>query len=325
MSKHVKTSGDYSIEVADSGRITLNTGPTVGEVLMTGNLVVNGTQTTVNSTDLQINDNIIVLNKGEAGSGVTLGEAGIRIERGSLADVQILFNESIIWNDPVSNTTKTGAFVLKDESGGNIGLECRSISTGGGNLFLINAGTGVISVSGTNNYETQVADNLLGGDDAIPNRKYVTDYVDTTIAGADFKKIRDIDTDVVVEDATTNPSQPSTVKVRVDGNNHLTIYDNRTEIHDLRIHGSTIETTVSSADLRLAAPGSGSIIIDDQLHILSTPSIDDATIDPTAPTDGLILYAKTPEAGKTGLFYVNSSTRDEIISKNRSLLLSMIF
>ena len=325
MSKHVKTSGDYSIEVADSGRITLNTGPTVGEVLMTGNLVVNGTQTTVNSTDLQINDNIIVLNKGEAGSGVTLGEAGIRIERGSLADVQILFNESIIWNDPVSNTTKTGAFVLKDESGGNIGLECRSISTGGGNLFLINAGTGVISVSGTNNYETQVADNLLGGDDAIPNRKYVTDYVDTTIAGADFKKIRDIDTDVVVEDATTNPSQPSTVKVRVDGNNHLTIYDNRTEIHDLRIHGSTIETTVSSADLRLAAPGSGSIIIDDQLHILSTPSIDDATIDPTAPTDGLILYAKTPGTGKTGLFYVNSSTRDEIISKNRSLLLSMIF
>ena len=325
MSKHVKTSGDYSIEVADSGRITLNTGPTVGEVLMTGNLVVNGTQTTVNSTDLEINDNIIVLNNGEAGSGVTLDEAGIRIERGSLADVQFLFNETLVWNDPDDQTTKYGAFVLKDENNGNIGLHCQSIVTGGGDLYLINAGTGVVSVSGTNNYETQVADNLLGGDDAIPNRKYVTDYVASTIAGADFKKIRDIDTDVVVEDATTNPSQPSTVKVRVDGNNHLTVYDNRTEIHDLRIHGSTIETTVSSADLRLAAPGTGSIIIDDQLHILSTPSIDDATIDPTAPTDGLILYAKTPGEGKTGLFYVNSSTRDEIISKNRSLVLSMIF
>ncbi|SVC63147.1 uncharacterized protein METZ01_LOCUS316001, partial [marine metagenome] len=57
-----------------------------------------------------------------------------------------------------------------------------------------------------------------------------------------------------------------------------------------------------------------------------TPSIDDATIDPTAPTDGLKLYAKTPGIGKTGLFYVNSSNvRDEILSKNRSLLLSMIF
>ena len=56
------------------------------------------------------------------------------------------------------------------------------------------------------------------------------------------------------------------------------------------------------------------------------PSPDDATVDPLAPTDGLRLYVKAPGVGKTGLFYVNSSNvRDEILSKNRSLLLSMIF
>ena len=324
MSKHVTTSGDYTLKVADSGPITLDTGLNIGQVHVTGDLLISGTQTTVNSTDLNINDNIIVLNANESGIGVTLNEAGIRIERGSLADVQFLFNENVIWNDPVSQTTKTGAFVLKDEAGSNIGLECRSISTGGGDLFLINAGTGVISVSGTNNYENQVVD-----DDDLPNKKYVDDEIVSGLATINIKKIRDgvtTKTDVVVADIETNPGTASNIKVSVDGNNHITVYDNRTEIHDLRIHGSTIETTVSSADLRLAAPGTGSIIIDDQLHILSTPSIDDATIDPTAPTDGLKLYAKTPGIGKTGLFYVNSSNvRDEILSKNRSLLLSMIF
>ena len=226
MSKHVNTSGNYTIKVADSGTIKLDTGTSVGEVQVTGNLVVSGTTTTVNSTEVTINDNILVLNAGEAGTGVTLNESGIRIERGSLADVQFLFNESIVWNDPVTNTTKQGAFVLKDESGGNIGLEVRSISTGGGDLFLINAGTGVISVSGTNNYETQVTD-----DDDIPNRKYVDDFVTTTVNNTNFKKIRDgsiSPTDVVVADIESNPGQASNVTVRVEGNTTAKYWNNRT-------------------------------------------------------------------------------------------------
>ena len=251
MSKHVNTSGNYSIKVADAGVIKLDTGLAVGEVQVTGNLVVSGTTTTVNSTEVTINDNILVLNSGEAGTGVTLNESGIRIERGSLADVQFLFNENIVWNDPVSNTTKTGAFVLKDESGGNIGLEVRSISTGGGDLFLINAGTGVVSVSGTNNYETQVDSH---GDDALTNKKYVDDKITSGLATINIKKIRDgvsTLTDVVVEDTETNPGNPSTVKVTVDGNNSHTYYNNRSEFHDLRIYDSTIQTTVSTGDLTL--------------------------------------------------------------------------
>ena len=326
MSKHVNTSGNYSIKVADAGVIKLDTGLAVGEVQVTGNLVVSGTTTTVNSTEVTINDNILVLNAGEAGTGVTLNESGIRIERGSLADVQFLFNENIVWNDPVSNTTKTGAFVLKDESGGNIGLEVRSISTGGGDLFLINAGTGVVSVSGTNNYETQVDSH---GDDALTNKKYVDDKITSGLATINIKKIRDgvsTLTDVVVEDTETNPGNPSTVKVTVDGNNSHTYYNNRSEFHDLRIYDSTIQTTVSTGDLTLSAPGTGSVIIDDNLHIKPTPHPDDALVDPGAPTEGLKLYSKAPGIGKTGLFYVNSSNvRDEILSKNRSLLLSMIF
>jgi len=323
MAKNVVTDGDYRIKVKDAGTIFLDTGTQIGQVYMTGNLVVKGSQTTVDSTNLAVTDNIIEVNSGEQGAGVTLGTAGLQIDRGSYVDTQIVFDESVSWNDPVTNTIKTGAFKLRDANNSNVGLEVRSIATGGGDLFLINAGTGVISVSGTNQYENQVTD-----DDDIPNKKYVDVQVAAQVAGADFQKIRDGSasfTQVVVSDFETS-SQPSVAAITVEGNNNVNFYSNRTELHDLRIEGTTISTTTSGSDLRLSAPGTGSVVIDDQLQILTTPSPDDGSVDPAQPTDGLKIYAKTQGIGKTGLFYVNSSNvRDELISKNRSLLLSMIF
>ena len=168
MAKNVVTDGDYRIKTADSGTIYLDTGNQIGQVYMTGNLVVKGTTTQVDATDLNLKDNIIQVNSGEQGAGVTLGTAGIQVDRGSLVDTQFVFDESVSWNDPVTQTIKTGGFKLRDTNGGNIGLEVRSIATGGGDLYLINAGTGVISVSGTNQYENQITD-----DDDIPNKKYV--------------------------------------------------------------------------------------------------------------------------------------------------------
>jgi hypothetical protein len=63
----------------------LNTPYTIDttDVIVTGNLTVLGTQTTLETTDTAIKDNIIVLNSGETGPGVTLGNAGIIIDRGS--------------------------------------------------------------------------------------------------------------------------------------------------------------------------------------------------------------------------------------------------
>ena len=290
---------------------------------MTGNLVVKGTTTQVDATNLDLKDNIIVLNSGEQGAGVSLSTAGIEIDRGSKPNTQFVFDETVSWNDPVTQTIKQGGFKTRDINGGNIGLEVRSISTGGGDLYLINAGTGVISVSGTNAYENQVTD-----DDDIPNKKYVDVQIAAQVAAADFQKIRDGSssfTEMVVADFETT-GLTSVASITVDGVNNVNFYDNRSELHDLRIDGSRISTTTSNADLTLSAPGTGSVVIDDQLQILTTPSPDDSAVDPAQPTDGLKIYAKSQGVGKTGLYYVNSNNvRDEIISKNRSLLLSMIF
>ena len=323
MTKYVVTSGDYHIKTDDAGSIFLDTGNQIGQVYMTGNLVVKGTTTQVDATNLDLKDNIIVLNSGEQGAGVSLSTAGIEIDRGSKPNTQFVFDETVSWNDPVTQTIKQGGFKTRDINGGNIGLEVRSISTGGGDLYLINAGTGVISVSGTNAYENQVTD-----DDDIPNKKYVDVQIAAQVAAADFQKIRDGSssfTQMVVADFETT-GLTSVASITVDGVNNVNFYDNRSELHDLRIDGSRISTTTSNADLTLSAPGTGSVVIDDQLQILTTPSPDDSAVDPAQPTDGLKIYAKSQGVGKTGLYYVNSNNvRDEIISKNRSLLLSMIF
>ena len=106
-------SGDYKVKVPSGGTITLDTGTGVGTLAVTGNLQVAGTQTTVNSTNLDITDNIIVLNKGETGAGVTENTSGIQIDRGTATDALIIFDEQTSFNDPVTQTVKPGTFVFK--------------------------------------------------------------------------------------------------------------------------------------------------------------------------------------------------------------------
>ena len=50
MTKYVVTSGDYHIKTNDAGSIFLDTGNQIGQVYMTGNLVVKGTTTQVDAT-----------------------------------------------------------------------------------------------------------------------------------------------------------------------------------------------------------------------------------------------------------------------------------
>ncbi len=65
-----------------------------GNLTVDGNLNVNGTTTTIDTTQMAIEDNLIILNRGEAGAGVTEGFAGIAIDRGSETDAHISWNES---------------------------------------------------------------------------------------------------------------------------------------------------------------------------------------------------------------------------------------
>ena len=62
-----------------------------GNVIVSGNLTVNGTTTTVNSNTVNIGDNILVLNSDATG---TSQDAGIEIERGDDTNVSFLWDET---------------------------------------------------------------------------------------------------------------------------------------------------------------------------------------------------------------------------------------
>ena len=65
------------------------------DLIVTGDLTVNGAVTSVNSTTTAIDDNKITLNDGEAGVGVsTLGTtSGLEIDRGTLPNAELVFDE----------------------------------------------------------------------------------------------------------------------------------------------------------------------------------------------------------------------------------------
>jgi hypothetical protein len=98
---HVTALGSVAVReasAAQSGLVSTGTQSFAGDktfsnnVIVTGNLTVNGTTTTVNSNTISVGDNIIVLNGDE--TSTPSQDAGIEIERGTSTNVSLLWNET---------------------------------------------------------------------------------------------------------------------------------------------------------------------------------------------------------------------------------------
>jgi len=86
------TFNTVTADLTSTGTSSFATLTTTGDVTVGGNLTVNGTVTSVNSTTVELGDNIIVLNSGE--TGTPSANAGIEIERGTSANVIMRWNET---------------------------------------------------------------------------------------------------------------------------------------------------------------------------------------------------------------------------------------
>lgn len=337
--------GNYTVKVESGGEIILDTarGATVsglpaGTVVIRGSLEVEGTTTTVESNDTLINDNILTLNNGQLGAGISASknyQSGIEIDRGSEANALFVFDDSVSWE--IGGDTGTGGFKFFTGAGDKTTLVVDGIKSN--SSLFIDTGNNVISVTNSTDYEegiftysggniTDSGGGVVVDDDNIPNTKALVDYVAYVSATALQDRIEEGTTSktfVETRDFEVTGDQ-SVVKIGVDGKAIGFFYDNRFDVQFIRIDGSRISTLDSNRDLELEAPGTGSIKINDNLLITTTPGVDDVSLDPSAPTDGAKIYVKAEDTGGTGLFFVNSSnTRDEIISNNRSLLYGMIF
>ena len=308
----LKVTGDYKIITSSAvgTQLTMDT----PEVRVTGNLTVLGTTTTIDTANMTVEDNIIELNTGETSpSGISLGQAGLSMYRGpSSPAATLLFDDTLSYLQP-NGGTGPGVFTFK--VGASLGaLQAHVLETTGEDLILLgqNAPNAVVSVTGTSDYENNVTD-----DDDIPNKK----YVDTAVAGAAIARITAGNTIAQVFD-TSEGDPLSQFTVRVDGVEKFSVNAITTELHELQIDGTTIRPKTSNDSLFLETNGTGEVVVRDVLSI-------EGAVSPTAPgadTGRIKLYSQAEAEGGSGLYFVNtSSTRDELVSKKKALLYSMLF
>lgn len=215
--------GDYNINTVDeNGAVANEVTITTATLNVAGNMVVQGTSTEVESTDLAITDKTIVLNKGETGAGVTSPvHSGIEIERGTATNVGLRYDDSLdAWQ--LTQDGATWEYIVSDVTSNNAGMAN------------------------------------------------------------------------IIEDTTP----------QLGGN--------------LDVNGMTI-TSASNGDIILDPNGTGQLKINHEVSLETQGSA------PSATAGYNKLYSATPGEGGTGLFFVNSATSDELVSKTKAMVYGLIF
>ena len=343
------SAGDYRVNVQSGGTITLNTGSQAGTVVITGDLLVAGNTTTVESETMTVKDNIITINSGEASAGVNaaLGyQAGIAIDRGSLPDTFILFDDQVNHLNAAGNSTQ-GTFTFVNSSSGLVGIQTPSINTEGQNLYLINSGTGYVTVTGTSNYERQILSYaawdavgnprpvyaagviaLTADEDGLVNTQALEDYVDAKLYAFSDTNILEGNTSVEVFDSSAGHA-PSRIVFTVDGIERGQFNNSGFDVDDINIYQNIITTRNTNADLVLRS-ATGLIELDGYLILKDQP------VDINVQAGTASIYTKsTTGGGDTGLYFVNTKVdtdgsslkvlQDELVSRRRALVFSFIF
>ncbi len=78
----------------EAGGLSFTSGGITSNLVVTGNLTVNGTTTTIDSTTLTIEDPLIQLAKNNSGGDANTFDQGLFLNRGSLANVSFIWDES---------------------------------------------------------------------------------------------------------------------------------------------------------------------------------------------------------------------------------------
>ena len=347
MGQFLQTNGDYNIKTAEGGVIKLDTGPGIGRVVITGNVFVGGDTTTVNAENLNIKDNVIILNDGEAGSGVTLRYSGIQIDRGSATPTSFLYDEfDDSWN-VVNGSPEDGVNWTNTKL--RVSKVITNTDTDQGDLTLIGTGSGVVKVTGTTDYTNEVLsrqaiDDLNAttfAEDILVNKGYV-DYAIVNqpsfqITSGDSRVIL---TDAVGPGAAANLAYIAGLGVTTYGETAVSV------LLDAQLAAQIFKSHLSIGRLELGLPGQlGPFEIttngtNDNIYVRTQGTgklqtnyglqLEENPVTPASVNGSTIIYSADIGTGSSGLWFVNDSTdvakqSGEFVSKNRALLFSMIF
>lgn len=350
MSRILKVSqSNYRIQTASNGTITLDTGTDTGTVYVTGNLVVQGDYVTVNTSQMFVEDRLITLNKG----GVNYNPAAVYPDWGIIADAQnnkqsgieidrgahpdgnalLVFDEKVSYFDSAVNTEVQGAFVLKTTvSNAVVGLSLAGIVNDRSSDFIFDlkstGGMLRIANGGTNDdYYVHVSDD----DNNIPNWKAITNYVTATEGVATVDRLYFPPTAAPGNEDSKIQAFGSNIQFFVGPSGILnnqnivaTLSQNGLSVNNVNILDDSINNT-SSNNLTLLA-NNNNVEINSFLNLTNQSTF------PILSATKTQLFSNSANigAGKTGLYFKNTSTTgmtnnvDELVSKNRAVLLSIL-
>jgi len=331
----LKVSGNYLLD-AKNGDVTINvtnqTAAHTGTVTIIGNLDVIGQTTQIESIDSRIKDNILILNSGETNEYVTLGTSGILIARGHSDTLPtaatLLYNDDSSWSLNTVQDPRQGIFEFSSALQGSaiqvnaIRVDIASTSTL--NILGRENTNCVINVIGTTDYETRVLH-----DDDIPNKKYVDQAV---YSGSDTAKrllvgrttMRLADSSVAFSDPFYGPSSKIYASIDTSTNVVFRLEGTEAQIQGLTINDNVIQVNTATNDLILQPPANKSVKVAASLKLQKLSSGNIASI--VAETDqDTLYYSGTPGGGGTGIYYVNTNQRDELVSRRRAIIFGIIF
>lgn len=351
MSQIVRVNGNYGVTTTEGGTITLDTGQGIGEVRVTGNLVVEGDTLTISAEDLNILDNVLTLNYGETGEGISLNYSGIQIDRGYLTGTY----------DPISQTGTRieSALFVYDESSlswvmstgtlpsdlnfSNSNLRLRRIYTDSdtdrGDLTLLGGTVGIVKTT-TSDYTNRIlerdAEDPATADNILTNKG----YVDYAIQSNPTRRIVSGNSVVIVSDLEEgdtdfdgDPIVQTEVAVIADGVVSALFFDDRVELgrrgQGLRFVRTTITTELTNENIIIDPEGSGRL---ETASIQLNKTRNSVSDDPvTIPSDVHYIYTGDESLGGSGIFFAKQNVEtsedlvDELVSKNKALVFSMIF
>ena len=226
-----------TLDMANAGRATFNE-----NVVVTGDLTVNGTTTTVNSTTLTVDDTIIVLGQGnDIGAGSTK-DLGILLERSSsLGDKNVAF----FWDE------SEDYFQLMQDINESGGEESGTIDVSSAAYAQLRLGAVVASGS-----------ILPAGDDAHDLGSSAKQWKDLYVNGKAYIDAIEFDgTDITSTAAEINVLDGYAEEVFVQGDDFIVFADAdaSTGNHDLRRE--------STSDFLTAVAGDGLSVVSSQLKV----------------------------------------------------------
>ena len=297
------------------------------------------------------------------GAGITLGTSGIQIDRGRDSAVvltaKMLFNEAVNHYNPKLNTTELGTYVLSTSRDSTSTLaslqvssiELSAISSDGTNdngiaFNLKNTNTTLTvinSTSGGQSYENRLVDSSL------TTKLYVNTYVvsgnlkSTLTPFTPFSgSMADVDTiyKKIVGGAIKSMVETtinSEIIFKIDTLERANITATGLSVDTINLFGNTIKNVGSGSplvQLPLILQSDANLVeVNAVLTLDDQTTSDQLLVATTATANKTKIYSKDTEGpGRTGIYFTNNNTygstsynNDELVSRNRAVLLSMLF